>query len=82
MNDPRLLYVRLNSAVHAPASRTLCLMQRDNFTTPVAAVLRGRVDQHRQIPGNQPSTATTNTNLRFSYRGSDGVVRTGNLTIS
>lgn len=27
-------------------------------------------------------TATSDTNLRFSYKGSDGVVRTGNLTIS
>lgn len=26
--------------------------------------------------------ATSNTNLRFSYKGSDGVVRVGNLTIA
>lgn len=27
-------------------------------------------------------TATTNTNLTISYKGSDGVVRSGNLTLS
>ena len=32
--------------------------------------------------GQLTVNATSNTNLRFSYRGSDGVTRTANLTLA
>ncbi len=34
------------------------------------------------IGGNLTATATSDTNLRFSYRGSDGVTRTADITLS
>jgi hypothetical protein len=32
--------------------------------------------------GNLTVNATSNTNLRFSYRGSDGVTRVANITLA
>lgn len=70
----------VSSAVIPPALDPL-LDQGGTLTTPWRRFLEAlwnRSGKFQEIS----VTATTNTNLQFSYTGSDGVVRKGNLTLS
>lgn len=59
-----------NAAMTLDASGRLILLA--STTTPATLATNGQLT----------FTATSNTNLRFSYRGSDGVTRTADLTLA
>lgn len=70
----------VNTAVIPPALDPL-LDQGGTLTTPWRRFFEAvwtRTGKFQEIS----ITATSNTVLQFSYKGSDGVVRKGNLTIA
>ena len=68
-NDPITTFAAANAKMTLDASGNLILQ---SSATPATLTVNGQLTVN----------ATSNTNLRFSYRGSDGVTRVANLTLA